>query len=316
MKAVATSARNFAFCAKLAIDEYRYIVATLTDCEQPKLPAEETSQLTSKMLLRKAAGVTGATSGTGQATAFAFARAGAHVMVTGRWVEEGEALAAAVRAADTKAPHRAESGFLAGDVSKEADAMRMVKGAVALAKLTDSDFCAAFNNAGIEGLARALETEQTLDNYNTTFVSNVLGVLLSMTHEVRAMLAQTSTGVGQAGVIISNASIAGSIEMAGMSVYVASKHAVMGLTNSAALAVARQHIRTDTVSPGAIETPMLDRFATTLEPSMREQMAAVHPVGRGGIPEDVAQAVVWLCSPSSAFVTGADILVDEGYAAQ
>jgi NAD(P)-dependent dehydrogenase (short-subunit alcohol dehydrogenase family) len=168
----------------------------------------------------------------------------------------------------------------------------------------------------VEGVPGVVTSEQTAENYRQTFDINVLGVLLSMKHQIRAMLKNGAQGPGQAGAIVNNASIVGSVGMAGMGVYVASKHAVIGLSKSAALEVGKSNIRVNTVSPAVIETPMFDRFSTAFGPQMRDQMAAMHPVGRVGTPEDIANAVVWLCHPSSGFVTGTDVLVDGGYTAQ
>jgi NAD(P)-dependent dehydrogenase (short-subunit alcohol dehydrogenase family) len=250
----------------------------------------------------KVALVTGGTSGIGRSTALAFAAEGAKVLVTGRREAEGAETVRWIRAAG------GEAAFFRADVSREADARAMVECALRTFGRLD----VAFNNAGIEGTAGVPVVEQTADNYRTTRDINVGGVLYSVKYEIPAMLG------GGGGAIVNNASVAGSIGIPGMSVYVASKHAVLGVTRSAALELAQQGVRINAVSPGGIETDMWDRFVGKSDEAneLRRKMAAMHPMGRAGRPGAIAAAVVWLCSPAASFVTGADIAVDGGWTAQ
>lgn len=246
----------------------------------------------------KTALITGGTSGIGRAAALALARRGANVVLTGRRDAEGQAVAEQIRAAG------ARGVFVRGDVTDE----RHIEHAVAEAVRLGGRLDMAFNNAGIEGDPFVPLVEQTPEHYRRVFDINVLGVILSMKHQIRAMLAAGG------GSIVNTASIAGSIGMGGMSVYVASKHAVLGLTKSAALEVAKQGVRVNAVSPGAIETEMYDRFAKGEE--TRQFMASLHPVGRVGKPEEIAAGVLWLLSPESSFMTGQDLVIDGGFTAQ
>ncbi len=240
--------------------------------------------------------VTGGTSGIGEATALALAAAGAHVALTGRRVKEGEAVAERVRAAGVKGV------FIQGDATKEADIARFVSGAAGLTGALHG----AFNNAGVELMGVNI-ADTTEAQYRQVFDVNVLGVLLSMKHEFPALL--KSDG----GAIVNNASIAGRIGMAGVSVYIASKHAVIGLTKCAAMEGAGQKIRVNSVSPAAIETPMMDRFTGNRDPEALKYMQGLHPIGRFGKPEEIASAVLFLLSDAASFITGHDLLVDGGF---
>jgi NAD(P)-dependent dehydrogenase (short-subunit alcohol dehydrogenase family) len=168
----------------------------------------------------------------------------------------------------------------------------------------------AFNNAGTEGQFGLLTTEQTVEHYHQVCDINIRGVLLSMKHEIPAML--QSGG----GAIVNNSSAAGHIGFPGAAVYVASKFAVIGLTKTAALEFAKQGIRVNGVSPGTIQTEMFDRAFGEGETDTKKTIATQNPVGRIGTVEEIASAVLWLSSPGAAFTTGQDIIVDGGYTAQ
>jgi NAD(P)-dependent dehydrogenase (short-subunit alcohol dehydrogenase family) len=246
----------------------------------------------------KTALITGGTSGIGRATAVAFAKAGANVVITGRREREGEAVAEEIR------KHGVRGVFVRADAASDADARRSV---AAAAEFTGKlDF--AFNNAGTEGVWAPL-AEQTDENYNKTFDINVRGVFFSMKHEIAAML---KTGGGS---IVNNASVAGSIGFPAAAIYVASKHAVIGMTKSAALDYAKLGIRVNTVSPAAIQTEMFDRAFGGNEET-KSGVAAMHPIGRVGRSEEIASAVLWLCTPGASFMTGHDLRIDGGFTAQ
>ncbi len=254
----------------------------------------------SKTFENKVVLITGGTSGIGRATAIAFAHEGAKVVVSGRRKIEGEETIALVEKAGGKGL------FVQGDVSDEAQVKALVQAAVDQFGRLD----VAFNNAGIEGSPGPL-VNATGDHYTKLFDINVKGVFLSMKYEIPAML---KTGGGS---IVNTSSALGSVGMPGMSLYCGTKHAVIGLTKATALEHAKQGIRINTVSPAVIETEMYERFAGSA-PSNNEhhkQMAALHPVGRIGQPEEIASAVLYLSSPGAAFVTGFDLLVDGGFTA-
>ena len=244
--------------------------------------------------------ITGATSGIGAAAAHELAARHARVVVSGRRAAEGEAVVAAIRAAGGIA------SFFKADVSKEVDVQALVD--FALATYGRLDY--AFNNAGIEGTAGLTSDLQTEENYRQTFDINVLGVLFSLKHQIPAIL--KSGG----GAIVNTSSVAGRVGLPGMGVYVASKHAVEGLTRTAALEFAKQGVRVNAVAPGAIQTPMLNRFvgANTENNPQRDWLSSMHPVGRLGTSEEVAQAVVSLLE--NPFITGATLAVDGAWTAQ
>jgi NAD(P)-dependent dehydrogenase (short-subunit alcohol dehydrogenase family) len=243
----------------------------------------------------KTALVTGGTSGIGAATVLALADAGANVVFTGRRRPEGDALVA--KAAGKPGKVR----FVQGDVTDEAHLADAVNAAKSLGGRLDL----AFNNAGVE-LIGVPVAELTAEAYHKVFNINVLGVALSMKHQIRAMLSDTKGGS-----IVNTASIAASVGMATGGVYIASKHAVLGFTRTAALEVAKEKIRVNTVSPGAIETEMYDRFAK--DDQTRSYMASLHPIGRVGTSQEVTDAVLFLLSDEASFITGHDLRVDGGF---
>jgi len=244
----------------------------------------------------KVALITGGTVGIGRATAIAFGARGARVVVAGRRTAEGAETVRLVKAAG------GEALFVETDVSKEADVQRLVELAVKACGRLD----VAFNNAGVEQLAKPL-LQQTEADYHAIMDVNVKGVWACLRHEIAAMV---RTG---GGAIVNNASVAGLIGMNRAPLYTASKHAVIGLTKSVALEFAKKGVRVNAVAPGAVDTAMMGRV---LEKTPREKMERVHPMNRLGTPEEIAAAVVWLCSPTSAFVTGATLSVDGGFTAQ
>ncbi len=237
--------------------------------------------------------ITGALTGIGRATAVIFAQQGAHVVVSGRREKEGQDLAAELKALGAKAE------FLRADVRSEDDVRNLVDQTIKHFGRLDI----AVNNAGTEGL-RGLVTEQTAESYAATFDTNVLGVLLSMKHELRVMLAQGS------GSIVNVSSAYGSVGAAGASVYVASKHAVEGLTKSAALEVAGTGVRVNVVAPGTTDTGMLTRFTNTGE--NKALLVSTVPIKRLATPDEIAHVIAFVTSAHASYMTGASIPVDGG----
>jgi NAD(P)-dependent dehydrogenase (short-subunit alcohol dehydrogenase family) len=246
----------------------------------------------------KVALVTGGTSGIGRAAAIAYAREGAKVVVAGRRAAEGEETVRLVRAQGR------EAMFVPTDVAQEVQVKNLI--GRTLEQFGRLDF--AFNNAGIEQTPTPF-LEQNEETYDRVMDINVKGVWLAMKYEIPAML---KTGGGS---IVNTSSSLGVVGMPGVEIYVASKHAVIGLTKSAALEFGKQGIRINAVLPAAIETDMLQRFVGD-KPETRDYMTAKHPIGRVGKPEEIADAAIWLSSSKASFVTGHSLLVDGGFTAQ
>jgi NAD(P)-dependent dehydrogenase (short-subunit alcohol dehydrogenase family) len=242
--------------------------------------------------------ITGALAGIGRATALAFAREGANVVVSGRRDDAGVALVDELRAAG------AHAEFVRADVTKEAEIANLVRHTVERFGRLD----VAVNNAGVEGQLGPVET-QTEANYRTTFDANVLGVLLALKHELPVMVKQGS------GSVINLSSIAGQVGMAGASVYVASKHAVEGLTKSVALEVAAAGVRVNAVAPGPVQTDMLERFTGGNADAKAGLLSSV-PARRAASTDEIAQTILFLASDRARFLTGQRIAVDGAYTAQ
>jgi NAD(P)-dependent dehydrogenase (short-subunit alcohol dehydrogenase family) len=242
--------------------------------------------------------ITGATSGIGKATAFKFGQAGAKVVVSGRRQSEGQSVVEAIKA------EGGEAIFVRADVTIEDD----VKALVSKTVETYGRLDVAFNNAGVEHVAPI--SEVTRGDYQRLFDINVWGVTNSMQHEIAAM---QKTGGGS---IINTSSIGGHVGMAGLSIYIASKHAVEGLTKTTALEYAKEGIRVNAVAPGAIDTDMVTRFAGEEGSEMRAGLASMHPVGRMGRDTEIADAVLFLASDAASFITGTSLKVDGGFLAQ
>jgi NAD(P)-dependent dehydrogenase (short-subunit alcohol dehydrogenase family) len=254
------------------------------------------------MFSKKAALVTGSGAGIGRATALKFAREGAQVMVSDIHSEGAEETVQMIHDAGGHAV------FQKADISKPEDVRALVAGAVDEFGRLDC----AVNNAGIEGLIAPM-VDQTEANFDAIIAVNLKGLFLCLQAEIGQMLASGG------GAIVNLSSVAGLIGFPGLSPYVASKHAVTGLTRNAALEYAKQGIRVNAVCPGGIDTRMLDSLAeqaTAGAQTTEEMMNPLHPIGRIGTPEEVANLIVWLCSPEASFMTGAIVPVDGGYVAQ
>jgi len=237
--------------------------------------------------------ITGGLTGIGRATALIFAQKGAHVVVSGRREKEGRDLVGELQRIGT------EAIFVRADVRNEDEVRNLVDQTVERFGRLDI----AVNNAGTEGL-RGPVTEQTAESYAATFDTNVLGVLLSMKHELRVMLPEGS------GSIVNVSSAYGSIGAAGASVYVASKHAVEGLTKSAALEVAGTGVRVNVVAPGTTDTSMLTRFTNT--DKNKVALVSTVPFKRMATAEEIAQVIVFVASADASYMTGASVPVDGG----
>src|SRR6266481_5715656 len=237
--------------------------------------------------------ITGALTGIGRATSIAFAKAGVNIVISGRHPDEGQKLAAELRSLG------AEAEFVPADVRRESDVQKLVDHTVSRFGRLDT----AVNNAGTKGKSGRL-TDQTAESYAATFDTNALGTLLSIKHELRAMLPQGH------GSIINVSSTYGRAGAPGAALYVGSKHAVEGFTKAAALEFAETGIRIDVVAPGPIETGMLNRFTGT--PEKKTDLISRVPMKRIGQPKEVAAAILFLASDNASFITGVSLAADGG----
>jgi NAD(P)-dependent dehydrogenase (short-subunit alcohol dehydrogenase family) len=240
--------------------------------------------------------ITGGLTGIGRAAALAFAKKGAKVVVAGRRDEAGKTLAKELRGLG------AEAEFVNADVRKEDDVRALVDKTIERFGRLD----VAVNNAGTEGRPGPI-TDQTAESYAATFDTNVLGVILSMKHEVRVMQGQGN------GCIVNISSTYGHEAAAGASIYVGSKHAVEGITKSVALEVAKSGIRVNGVAPGPTDTGMLTRFTGT--PGNKATLVNGVPMGRLGLSEELANAIVFIASDEASYITGHVLNVDGGHTA-
>lgn len=246
----------------------------------------------------KIALVTGGASGIGRATALTFAREGAKVVIADVVVEGGQETVRMIEEAG------GEAIFVKTDVSKAAEVQALINKAVETYGRLDY----AHNNAGIEGIT-APTADCTEENWDRTISINLKGMWLCMKYEIPQMLKQGG------GAIVNTASVAGIVGFQGSPAYCASKGGVIQLTRTAALEYAQTGIRVNAVCPGIIRTPMIERVFVT-QPEMEQPLTAMEPVGRMGKPEEIAEAVVWLCSEAASFVTGHPMVVDGGLVAQ
>ena len=243
----------------------------------------------------KVALVTGGSSGIGRATCVRFAREGATVVLAARRAAEGEQTAQLVRAAG------GEALFVPADIARPAEVQALV--ATCLARFGRLDY--ACNNAGIEGPLGPL-AECSEAQWDTVMGINLKGTWMCMKAEIPPMRAQGG------GAIVNVASILGLIGFPGLGPYVATKHAIIGLTKTAAMEHAQDHIRVNVVCPGLIDTAMADRFTGGPQTDVEKFVLSLKPMRRRGTPAEVAEAVLWLCSDAASFVTGHSMMVDGG----
>lgn len=240
--------------------------------------------------------ITGALSGIGKATAFAFAQKGANLIISGRKKDVGDSLAKELRALGS------EVEFIQTDVRYEQEIQSLLDKAVKRFGRVD----VAVNNAGTEGILAPI-VDQTVDNYQLTFDTNVLSVFLCLKYELKVMMAQ------QSGSIINLSSIAGKKGFPEVSIYCATKHAVEAFTKVAALEAATANVRVNAVAPGPILTDMYERFTKTEE--KKTAFTEMVPLRRAGNPEEVAQTIVFLASDAASYITGQIVGIDGGFLA-
>ena len=247
----------------------------------------------------KIALITGGGSGIGKATALAFAREGAKVIVADKDIEKGTATAAMINDIN------GEAIFVEADVSRTADVESMIDAVINSYGRLDC----AFNNAGIADPVGSSAAELSEEAWNKVIGINLTGVWLCVKYEIQQMLKQGK------GAIVNTASVAGLVGFQGLPAYVASKHGVIGLTQTAALEYAKLGIRVNAVCPGVIKTSMVDRITGKVK-EVEKQFENMEPIGRMGQPEEVAAVATWLCSDNASFVTGNAMTIDGGWTAQ
>jgi NAD(P)-dependent dehydrogenase (short-subunit alcohol dehydrogenase family) len=243
--------------------------------------------------------VTGGAAGIGKAAVLAFAEQGAKVVIADLKVDRGNELARAVEDSGGRAI------FVRTDVSKTGDVEELIGKTVSTFGRLDC----AFNNAGIEG-EPATTANCTEENFDRIIAINLKGIWLCLRYQIQQLLRQ-----GGGGAIVNMSSVAGLVGFATLPAYVASKHAVIGLTKTAALEYAKSGIRINAICPGVIHTEMIDRL-TGKDPRVERQFVDLEPIGRMGTPEEIAAGAVWLCSSGASFVTGHAMAVDGGFVAQ
>lgn len=244
--------------------------------------------------------ITGASSGIGKATAMAFAQNGVRTIISDISVEAGQEVAREI-----VKKYDVPSYFVKCDVSKDNEVQNLIQDTIK--QFGQLNY--AFNNAGTAGIANSTAMCSE-DNWNQTIDVNLKGVWHCMKHEIEYMLNH-----GDGGSIVNCSSIAGLVGFANSPAYTASKHGVIGLTKTAALEYAQSQIRVNAVCPGVIQTPMIDNY-TKGNAELIRQLTAAEPIGRVGVPEEIASAVIWLCSSGSTFVTGHSMVIDGGWTAQ
>jgi NAD(P)-dependent dehydrogenase (short-subunit alcohol dehydrogenase family) len=242
--------------------------------------------------------ITGALSGIGEATALAFGRIGANIVVTGRHPQKGHALVQTLESMGAKAL------FCETDVRHEEQIIHMVEETIKHFGRLD----VAVNNAGIEG-DLALLVDQNAENVKNVFDTNIFGVMMAMKHELRVMVPQKS------GAIINISSVVGQVGTVAAPAYCASKHAVEGLTKSAALESIASGVRVNAIAPGPVDTDMLSRFAGH-DAKARERLIAMTPARRVAAPDEIAQTIIFLASHKAPALTGQIIAIDGGYLAR
>lgn len=252
-----------------------------------------------ELLTGKVALVTGSASGIGRATALAFAREGARTVVSDVDVAGGGETVGMIESAS------GEAIFVRADVTAEEEVAALLQATVAAYGQIDC----AFNNAGLEREYTRPGERFTEETFQSTVDTNLKGVWLCMKYEIEQMLEQGF------GAIVNSSSIAGLVGIPRQPIYVASKHAVAGMTRSAAVEYADRGIRINAVAPGLVDTPLMERIYAS-NPEMREEADSWQPIGRPAKPEEIAEAVVWLCSDRASYVVGHIMAVDGGFVAQ
>lgn len=253
--------------------------------------------MTNKRLDGKVALVVGGSTGIGRATAVAFAHAGASVVIAGRGQDRGKETEALVQQTGAKGL------FIATDVTDSSSVRDLIERTVE----TFGQIDAAFNNAGIEGKVAPI-AETTEEDFDTLMNTNLKGVYLGLKYQIFQMLKNGG------GAIVNTASIGGLVGFPDTAIYCASKHGVIGLTKTAALELATSNIRVNAIAPGAVQTGLLNRMAGS--EAAAQGVAQAIPMNRIAKPEEVADAVVWLCSTEAAYVTGHTLTIDGGFTIQ